>query len=748
MQFLRSEGRYLLPCLLLIALIYSPIIFFGETQIGVDLHTFDLPQYELFASYINEGQLPAWNPYLGQGSPLIGDASIPIFYPMTLLLFVFEPLTVLCLFPIIHGLIQSLGCYLLARQLRLSPSAASFFALVFVGGGVGVSQSMTPMYLGGVTWLPWALYFLSRFVRSEGHRALLTMAGACCFSLIFLIGAIEYCIIVGVLALLFGGVVEKRWKASVVALSLMAVISMCVCALVLIPMIYQLPVTGRGSGLPLESAGRWSFSPVQLLGLISTAPLSKGVLPKSWLSMGGERPWFHSVFMGVLPFTLMIFGLRRFFEDQRLRYCALVVVLCFPLALGLYTPIYRFLFQYFPGVSSFRYPGKLFMPVFFALSLISAIGWEHRGESSLWKKGLNVLSCALLIVIASTKLLMTDYPTLLWLYPFVTCVVLVGTLSYCPKKHQASILLFIVACDLGFSASLTLPFAPRDLFDKPPPITGFLASRERQGPVRIDQLSGVMKLRVGETERSTPLNQDFIVRSSLSVNTGMPFKIGGVQVFSPLKSRRWSQLRQRLLADGQSGVFYSRFFGVNYVIYTDADRGNAVKAVNPIIQVGPWKIGECLVKAPWAAIYTRVSGSEGLKSSLDILSAGSFDARDLTVIEGAQNMTGSGIVGQVQVIQHLYDRVELTYDSPKAGYLVLREAYHPDWVAELDGEVVKVHPADAIFRAVWVPPGIHTVVYKYQCPGWKLGSWMTVVSLLLLSLTTAVVSWTSIRGRN
>lgn len=748
MQFLRSEGRSLLPCFLLIVLIYNPILFFGQTQIGIDLHTFALPQYELFASYIKAGELPAWNPYLGQGSPLLGDASIPLFYPMTLLLFVFEPLTVLCLFPIIHGLIQSLGCYLLARQMRLKPSSATFFALVFVGGGVGVSQSMTPMYLGGVTWLPWALLFLSRFVRGDGHRAFAVMAGACCFSLIFFIGAIEYCMMVGVLSLLFGGVVEKRWRATVAALSLMAVLSMCLCALVLIPTIHQLPEVERGTGLNIDAAGRWSFSPAQLIGLISAVPLSKGVLPRDWLTVGAPRPWFNSVFLGVLPFTFMVYGFRGFFKDQRIRFCTLIVVLCLPLALGLYTPIYRLIFHYFPGVSSFRYPAKLFMPVSFAFSLSAAIGWENRGQSRLWQRGLQVLTIGFLLVIITTKLLLADYPTLFWLYPFVTSAVIVGTLYYCKKRYLEVALLTIVVCELSLSASLVLRFAPRDLFSEPPPISGYLATRHLGRPTRIDQLPGVMKLNVGDSKTLSALNQDFVIRSSLSVNSGMPYKIGGVQVFSPLKLRRWAKLRYRLIVDGQSGVFYSRFFGVNFIIYTDYDTGNDIKAIKPIVQMGPWKIGDCLVKAPWAAVYTRITGSDSLESSLDALSAPDFDARDRAVIEGVQDKLGAGVVGRVQLERYSYDRVELSYESPKSGILVLRDAYHSAWVAEIDGQAVNVYPADAIFRGIPAPAGKHKVVFKYQCPGWTTGLWISLMTGLLLILTTPVLYWKLWRSSN
>lgn len=735
MRILRSEWPYLLPCFLLIGLIYSPILFLGKTQIGIDLHTFTLPQYELLASYIEEGELPHWNPYLGQGSPLIGDASIPIFYPMTLLLFVFEPLTVLCLFPILHSALQSLGAYLLGRRLELSPQASMLFAMLLFGGGVGISQSMTPMYMGGATWIPWALYFLSGATRPAKGRMWNVMAGACCFSLIFLIGAIEYCVIAGLLGLLFGIVIEKQGRSTVVCLFIMALISMALCALVLIPMLHLLPHTGRAGGMTLERAGRWSFSPTQLLGLISSAPLTKGLVPKTWLTEGAARPWFNSVFLGVLPFALFTTGLGAFFNDRRVRFSVLAIVCFFPLALGVYTPVYRVLFDYCPGVSSFRYPGKLFMPVFFALALTAAIGWDRRAQCAVWKKTLTVLGSALLIVMVGTQIFVQDYPIVFCLPPILTLVVLAFLIHYCPKKHMSHLLLIVVMAELTTSAHLTLVYGPRDLFSKTPALASFLHSWSEPGPKRVSQFSRVFNLQTGTQPESQALSQDFIRRSTLAVNTGMPFQVGGTQVFSPLKSGRWHALRTRLMTDGQVGLFYSRYFAVNYVVYVDFQGDPQLRAVRPVGEVGPWRVGASRISPPWVAVYNRVEGSENLEKTLDLLSSPQFDARYLAVIEGAQSQKGKGTVGSTQLIQYSNDRIELNYASPKDGYLLLRDSYHPFWVAELDGQAVDIYPADALFRSIAAPAGKHSVVFKYQCPGWTLGLGLSLATLILMVLS-------------
>ena len=52
--------------------------------------------------------------------------------------------------------------------------------------------------------------------------------------------------------------------------------------------------------------------------------------------------------------------------------------------------------------------------------------------------------------------------------------------------------------------------------------------------------------------------------------------------------------------------------------------------------------------------------------------------------------------------------------SREGGWVVLNDVWHPWWRVEIDGVPAPLLRANAIFRAVEVPPGEHKVRFHFQ----------------------------------
>ena len=86
------------------------------------------------------------------------------------------------------------------------------------------------------------------------------------------------------------------------------------------------------------------------------------------------------------------------------------------------------------------------------------------------------------------------------------------------------------------------------------------------------------------------------------------------------------------------------------------------------------------------------------------------------------------------------DYQRMTYQLPPnaSGWLVVSEAYHPDWTVTVDGKTAQVHRAEASLLSTYVPAGSHEVIFQFKAPSWYslclgLGtvSWIIALAALL-----------------
>ena len=58
--------------------------------------------------------------------------------------------------------------------------------------------------------------------------------------------------------------------------------------------------------------------------------------------------------------------------------------------------------------------------------------------------------------------------------------------------------------------------------------------------------------------------------------------------------------------------------------------------------------------------------------------------------------------------------VEIEVDSPKAGFVILNDVWHPWWFGSVDGKPAEILRANVLFRAIQVPAGKHVVRFEFR----------------------------------
>lgn len=91
------------------------------------------------------------------------------------------------------------------------------------------------------------------------------------------------------------------------------------------------------------------------------------------------------------------------------------------------------------------------------------------------------------------------------------------------------------------------------------------------------------------------------------------------------------------------------------------------------------------------------------------------------------------------IVKYLQSQVEIEANMANPGFVVLSDIWYPGWKAYLDDKPVKLYRANYTFRAIEVPKGLHKVRFSYEPISFRLGSWLSLVTILALILATILI---------
>ena len=118
-------------------------------------------------------------------------------------------------------------------------------------------------------------------------------------------------------------------------------------------------------------------------------------------------------------------------------------------------------------------------------------------------------------------------------------------------------------------------------------------------------------------------------------------------------------------------------------------------------------------------------------------------------VTGADS-TPADSAGNVTIARDEPDLMTLDVEAQVPGWLVVRDAYYPGWVARIDGVPTPISPADVMFRAIQILPGKHRVSFTYEPSSVRLGAILSgagLVAWLALGLTSLILPPNSTRSK-
>ncbi len=150
-----------------------------------------------------------------------------------------------------------------------------------------------------------------------------------------------------------------------------------------------------------------------------------------------------------------------------------------------------------------------------------------------------------------------------------------------------------------------------------------------------------------------------------------------------------------------------------------------------MVHSGDVKLYENLDVLPRAYLAHHVLAADTPQAALELLRNGQLMVNQGAVVENlAAFISQPAATDQAKMVSYAPEQVTIQVRTMNRALLVLSDSAYPGWSATLDQQPTPIYTTNYLFRGVAVPPGEHTITFRYQPTSWRRGLWISGLSLL------------------
>ena len=120
--------------------------------------------------------------------------------------------------------------------------------------------------------------------------------------------------------------------------------------------------------------------------------------------------------------------------------------------------------------------------------------------------------------------------------------------------------------------------------------------------------------------------------------------------------------------------------------------------------------------------------------TLHTIFSGTTNRNDTIILEEKPRIEPAAGASEATIISYTPEEIVVRMKSDVSKLLFLSDSYDKGWHASVDGVNIPIQRANYTFRAISVPSGEHTVVFRYQPDSFRWGIIAGVVSFLMIVL--------------
>ncbi len=743
------------------------VVFFHEVFLGGK--TFTSPDAIAPVGFVRMGQqalyqqhvYPLWNPFVFLGMPSFASGAYnPLIYPPDWPLALLGKVVPLpdMTWLLLYYFIGALSMYLLAREWGARPEGALLAgaAFVFAPNLVAVGAHGHGSQLVDSAYLPLMLWLAARWLRRGTVADLGWLALAGGFQL--LRGHVQICFYtwgaVGVYALIewvralrdperrVGGTVRAAAIAAAAALAFG------------LAGFYNLPLhdyaqysirggsdAGGGVGMPYATA--WSMGLYELPSIVIAG----------WVGFGGATYWggmpftdYPNAYLGIVAVLLAVPAL--FGRGGPRLFAGVLAAGALLVAFGYHTPVYRFLYDHLPLFNKFRVPVMILILLQIAAALALAWGWsdvlaarEDDARRARIDRALLVLGALVAVVCLGGTLFagawhdgyvryaMAHQPKLPLEAANAAAQEVAGDLARAGLLGLIALAAAWLVLRRRVSVTLASAVALAVLLVDLWPVSGRVMQ-----PVIGDPPANVLDVGENDTVRwleqvAPPSEYRIFPIDEFQSNRFAGFGVPSLGGYHPAKLRRFQDL---LDAGAPGSPRWQRLLNLRFILI-QRQYQDLPPYLKPVYEGQTNTVLQNLIALPRATVVGRYEVVQPARAIIDSVSNGVTDPAAITYLESDPGLTLGPVDGATAKITR-YDLNDVTVEvhTPGPGLLRLADEWYPDWKATVDGKTAPVLRADYLLRAVPVPAGDHTVVFRFQSKSLREGLILSIVSLLLI----------------
>lgn len=344
-----------------------------------DTYVYFYPYRDALHESLRQGFLPLWTPDIFMGVPLLANPQVGTFYPVNWLTLSLSAPDAIRIQILLHITLAGMGASLLSLAMQPERERQHIFGAIIagiiyaVGGHVGAHVEQINQ-LQALAWFPWLVLLLYQLLTTRQARWALLLAGAFCLQLfaghtqtVFISGA-GMGLFVLAWGILAGGPWQDRLRRTVIALFLLAGISLLTLLLAspqLLPTLEMTGLSNREGGFSVEQATAFSLPPTYL---------PAALLPNYDGQLFGE----YVGYTGIIGLGLALWALlaKRSHNSQMRWLWLFIGAVGLFFAPGRFNPVYWFLAD-LPGFNFFRVPARWLALYALAVAMLAGHGLQY-----------------------------------------------------------------------------------------------------------------------------------------------------------------------------------------------------------------------------------------------------------------------------------------------------------------------------------------------------------------------------------